>query len=75
MLIALLVAFAAFHAKAAELPTNTCIVSGSLERTPAASASVTFSGALDSVWRAISSVIVTTVFYTQGVSGMSIIFR
>ena len=69
------IALAAFAAMAlgpigAALPANTCIVSGSLERTPPASGTaVAMSGGLDSTWRMLAYFPIET-FRTRRPAGL-----
>ena len=69
------VAMAAHFAVAVEMPANTCIVSGSVDRNPPSDASVAFSGVLDSTWRAVAADVVQTKFHTQKPVGLQMVIR
>ena len=56
-------------------PANTCILSGSTVRNPPLDASVAFTGALDSTWRAIAADAVQTKFHTQKPIGLQMVIR
>ena len=62
-------------AGAADLPVNTCVVSGSLGRNPPASGDVACSGGLDTVWRAVSSAVMATSFHPQKPAGLRMVIR
>ena len=69
------VAMSAHLAVAVTTPANTCIVSGSVDRNPPSDASVAFSGALDSTWRAVAVDAVQTKFHTQKPVGLQMVIR
>ena len=69
------VAMATRLAVAVMTPANTCIVSGSTVRNPLSDASVAFTGALDSTWRAIAVDAVQTKFHTQKPVGLQMVIR
>ena len=69
------VAMVARLAVAVAMPANTCIISGSVDRNPPSDASVAFTGALDSTWRAVSVDAVQTKFHTQKPIGLQMVIR
>ena len=69
------VAMAASLAVAVATPANTCIISGSTGRNPPSDASVAFTGALDSTWRAVAADAVQTKFHTQKPIGLQMVIR
>lgn len=69
------VAMVAHLAMAVMTPANTCIVSGSVDRNPPSDASVAFTGALDSTWRAVAVDAVQTKFHTQKPIGLQMVIR
>ena len=64
-----------FAAVATALPANTCIVSGSMDRTPPASGNVAYSGGLDSAWRAVAAASVAAKFHPKKPVGLQIVFQ
>ena len=59
----------------AALPANTCIVSGSIDRTPPASGDVAYSGGLDSTWRAVAAASVAAKFHPHKPVGLQMVIR
>ena len=62
-------------ASAIEIPVNTCVESGSVEMSPAESASIAFSGGLDSCWRDVEDIVVDTVFCSRKPVALQIVIR
>ena len=64
-----------FAAVVTALPANTCIVSGSIDRTPPASGDVAYSGGLDSTWRAVAAASVAAKFHPHKPVGLQMVIR
>ena len=76
MAIGCLGAICTLGAIAGVLPTNTCIVSGDLDRTrDGVAVTVNHSGALDSWWRSFVEVSTSGTFYTNPCMGLLLLFR
>ena len=62
-------------ASAIEIPVNTCVVSGSVDRNPAESSSIDFSGGLDSCWRDVEDIVADAAFHPRKPVAMQIVIR